>query len=336
MITSITYTAPTNVENVSLNGSADLKLSGNTLTNKLIGNGGNNILDGAAGADTLVGGAGNDTYTVDVAGDVVKEDADQGVDTILSAVTYTASAHVENLTLTGSAGVKATGNALDNVLTGNSGANALDGAAGNDTLDGGAGNDSLTGGVGADFLTGGTGSDQFVFAAGSTVLTIGGSGNAGTLAGHDRISDFALGFVTGAQDKIDTIGTPVVVANTSGVNGIDSKLTIAGQTIKSHAIKDGMITFDDADTYAAPLSLGSLSDVAAVVQYLQGNNLGKAGASVAFDADTGGVHHTFLFTQGDAKGTNNALDVLVDLVGVDAGRLAAATAGMTASTLLIG
>lgn len=338
ILASVSYTASANVENLTLTGSAAINATGNALVNVLTGNSAANVLDGGAGADKLIGGAGNDTYVVDIAGDAITELDGQGTDLILSAVTYTVSAFVENLTLTGSAANKATGNTLDNVLTGNSGNNALDGAAGNDTLDGGAGNDTLTGGVGADFLTGGTGSDQFVFAAGSTVLTIGGSGNAGTLAGYDRIGDFALGFVTGAQDKIDTIGTPAIVANTalSGVNGKDSALTIADQTVKSHAIKDGMITFDDTDTYGAALNLDSLSDVAAVVQYLQANNLGKAGASVAFDADTGGIHHTFLFTQGDATRANNALDVLVDLVGVDASRLAAATAGMTATTLLIG
>jgi Ca2+-binding RTX toxin-like protein len=56
-------------------------------------------------------------------------------------VTYTASANVENLTLTGTAAANATGNTLDNVLTGNAAANVLDGGAGADTLIGGAGND---------------------------------------------------------------------------------------------------------------------------------------------------------------------------------------------------
>src|SRR5205085_9738898 len=52
--------------------------------------------------------------------------------------------------LNGSAGIKGTGNALDNVRTGNAGANTLTGGAGNDTLNGGLGNDTLVGGDGND------------------------------------------------------------------------------------------------------------------------------------------------------------------------------------------
>ena len=48
-------------------------------------------------------------------------------------MSWTLSADVENLTLTGAIGINGTGNALDNVLTGNIGANVLTGGSGNDT-----------------------------------------------------------------------------------------------------------------------------------------------------------------------------------------------------------
>lgn len=51
-----------NVENVTLQGSADLDATGNAKANILIGNGGSNILDGGLGSDTLTGGAGADTF----------------------------------------------------------------------------------------------------------------------------------------------------------------------------------------------------------------------------------------------------------------------------------
>ena len=62
---------------------------------------------------------------------------------------------IENLTLTGTAAINGTGNALDNVITGNDGNNVLTGLAGADTLFGAAGNDKLIGGAGGDTLNGG-------------------------------------------------------------------------------------------------------------------------------------------------------------------------------------
>jgi Ca2+-binding RTX toxin-like protein len=85
------------------------------------------------------GGTSNDTYIVDVSGDVVAELANEGTDTVQSSITYTLGANVENITLTGTANLNGTGNALDNILTGNGGSNVLTGGAGNDTYVVGAG-----------------------------------------------------------------------------------------------------------------------------------------------------------------------------------------------------
>ncbi|WP_301103425.1 putative Ig domain-containing protein [Propionivibrio sp.] len=126
------YTLGENLENLELTGTANVNASGNALDNWLLGNDGDNVLDGAAGVDSLAGGLGNDTYSVDNVGDVVSEGLDAGIDLIESSVTWTLSANVENLTLTGSAAINASGNALDNVLSGNTNNNLLDGGAGND------------------------------------------------------------------------------------------------------------------------------------------------------------------------------------------------------------
>ena len=147
----MTYTLAANVENLTLTGTTAINGTGNTLNNLLTGNSANNSLsggagndtiDGGAGNDTMVGGAGNDTYVVNVATDVVTEAANEGTDTIQSAVTLTLGNNVENLTLTGTTAINGTGNTLNNVLTGNGAANTLAGAAGNDTYVGGAGNDT--------------------------------------------------------------------------------------------------------------------------------------------------------------------------------------------------
>lgn len=140
------YTLGANVEYLVYTGTANFTGKGNSAANGIAGGDGNDSLDGGAGADTLVGGAGNDTYTVDNVGDEVLEDANGGTDTVLSSVSFTysdARGNIENITLTGSASINATGNDEANRLTGNAGANILDGQFGGaDTLVGAAGNDT--------------------------------------------------------------------------------------------------------------------------------------------------------------------------------------------------
>ena len=138
---ALTWTLSTEVENLTLIGTAAINGTGNTLANTLLGNSGANTLDGGTGADAMTGGAGNDIYVVDNAGDTTVEAAAGGTDTVQSALTWTLSTEVENLTLIGTAAISGTGNALANTLLGNSGANTLDGGTGGDAMTGGAGND---------------------------------------------------------------------------------------------------------------------------------------------------------------------------------------------------
>jgi Ca2+-binding RTX toxin-like protein len=150
ILSAVTWTLGSNVENLRLTGTSAINGTGNTLANVITGNGGTNTLSGGTGADTLIGGAGDDSYVVDNAGDVVTELAGEGVDGVSSTVTWTLGANVEKLTLSGTSSINGTGNALNNVLTGNSGNNTLTGGAGNDTIDGGTGSDTMLGGAGND------------------------------------------------------------------------------------------------------------------------------------------------------------------------------------------
>ncbi|MBP9181900.1 MAG: autotransporter-associated beta strand repeat-containing protein [Fuscovulum sp.] len=158
----LSITLAASLQNLSLAGlsftnwtAADsVSITGNALANRLTGSAGTNTLDGGLGNDTMLGGAGDDTYVVDATLDRVFETTTTtsgidagGIDTIRSSVTLSLGAYagvsfVERLTLTGTANINGTGNALDNRLTGNAGNNILNGGLGNDTLLGGAGNDT--------------------------------------------------------------------------------------------------------------------------------------------------------------------------------------------------
>ncbi|WP_138504742.1 calcium-binding protein [Nostoc sp. PA-18-2419] len=231
-----TYTLSANVENLILTGSAAINGYGNSLSNTIKGNTANNIiygydgndslngglegndyLDGGAGNDTLngangndtlvggtgnnayYGGAGNDIYYVNSVNDVVNEYSSPGTDLVNSSITYTLSANVENLTLTGSAAINGYGNSLNNTITGNAGNNSLTGSTGNDTINGGAGNDIINGGAGKDVLTGGTGTDKFTYTALSDSL----------LASYDVITGYTSG------EQIDRVGGSAVTLTTS-------------------------------------------------------------------------------------------------------------------------
>jgi Ca2+-binding RTX toxin-like protein len=166
---------------INLGTAGNDTITGTAYNDKVLyGLAGNDVIDGKAGADSMYGGLGNDTYYVDNTGDLVTELAAQGTDKVISTISYTLGANVEDLTLSATA-VKGTGNALNNVITGTAAANMLSGMAGNDTL---------MGGGGKDILTGGTGNDTFKF------VTLADTGKLATT--RDVITDF-----THAADKID-------------------------------------------------------------------------------------------------------------------------------------
>ena len=140
---SISYTLGVNLENLTLLGTGAINGTGNALDNVLTDGEGDNVVDGGLGADTMTGSWGNDTYVVDNVGDVVNENFDGSVDTVLSSITYALGAEIENLTLTGVSAVNGTGNSLDNTLTGNSAVNVLTGGTGNDLFVVGTGDTTI-------------------------------------------------------------------------------------------------------------------------------------------------------------------------------------------------
>jgi Ca2+-binding RTX toxin-like protein len=126
-------------------GGGDDTLFGGNDNDTLWGDENNDTLNGGTGADDMIGGTGSDTYSVDNVGDIVEELANQGIDTVNvggQLANYTLTANVENLTLL--TGVNGTGNNLNNVITGNLLDNILNGGGGSDTLLGGVGSDTAS------------------------------------------------------------------------------------------------------------------------------------------------------------------------------------------------
>ena len=104
---------------------------------------GNDTLDGKAGADIMVGGFGSDIYYVDSIQDIIVENANEGIDDIVSAsISYTLGNNLEGLKLSGSANINGSGNSANNFIYGNKGKNILNGLSGDDAMFGGAGNDT--------------------------------------------------------------------------------------------------------------------------------------------------------------------------------------------------
>ena len=240
---SVTYTLAGNVENLVLTGIAAINGTGNSLANSLTGNSAANVLDGGTGVDTMAGGLGDDTYIVDNTSDVVTEAASAGADLIKASVTYSASTNVENLMLTGTGAINATGNTLNNALTGNTGANTLMGGAGNDTLDGGAGNDLLHGG---DTVSG-AGNDTYLFGSGYGSDTI---TDVDSTAGNTDLALFGSGIANdqlwfrhvGNSLEVSIIGTTdkITVSNwySGSANHVEQFKTADGKLLLDTAVEN--------------------------------------------------------------------------------------------------
>ena len=175
----------------------------------MVGGAGDDTLIGGLGCDTMIGGVGNDTYVIDDLHDSITELPGGGTDTVninrsvdLNDVFFT---EIENVLLTGTAAINATGNGGNNLLTGNSGDNILSGLAGDDMLDGGAGNDILSGGPGTDTLNGGQGNDTYRF----DTIGISGNDTINDSGGNDLIvmSGFDLSGLNFEQTVNNLVGS---------------------------------------------------------------------------------------------------------------------------------
>ena len=294
---SVTFTLGTNIENLTLTGTAAINATGNTLNNTLVGNSGANTLSGGTGADAMSGGTGDDTYVVDNAGDTVTENANEGVDTVQSSLTHTLGANVENLTLTGTTAINGTGNALDNVLSGNSAANVLTGGAGNDTYVVGTG-DTVTEQANAGIDT----------VQSSLTYTLGANVENLTLTGTTAIN--------GTGNVLDNVLTGNSAANVlTGGAGNDTYVVGTGDTV-TEAASAGTDTVQSAATWTLGANLENLTLIGTAAVNGTGNTSNNilAGNSANNTLSGLGGNDTYLYNRGggqdtviDNSGTSDAL-----------------------------
>ncbi|HKO88080.1 MAG TPA: calcium-binding protein, partial [Burkholderiales bacterium] len=242
------------------------------------------------------GGGGNDTYVVDSAGDLITENADEGIDTVVSSVDWTLGANLENLSLNGAA-IQAIGNELDNAILGNALANVLNGGGGNDILDGAAGADAMDGGAGDD--------SYVVDNAGDTAAEAADGGTDTVFAAVDyslgaNIENLVLtnGAVQGAGNALDNHITGNALANVlSGDAGDD--------VLDGGDGADQLIGGTGDDTYV--LGVGD-----SIVEGADEGVDTVASSESASLAGFNNVENLVLTGSANINGTGNALDNLLE------------------------
>jgi len=182
ILSSVSYTAPDNVEALVLTGTSDINATSNNTGCDLSGNTGKNYLKGGDsldfifgddGFDTLEGGAGDDYYYLTDNTDTVIEQAGGGLDQIWAYGDGIKMAdNVERLYMQSYLARTAYGNEGNNLMAGNNRANTLYGNGGNDKLFGYSGDDTIYGGLGNDSLYGSIGNDTYHFQRGDGADTV--------------------------------------------------------------------------------------------------------------------------------------------------------------------
>jgi Ca2+-binding RTX toxin-like protein len=267
------------LDNVIFGNDGDNTLNGNAGNDTLVSGAGNDKLSGGSGADIMIGGTGNDTYQVDDAGDQVIEKPGEGNDTVYSWIDYTLTANVETLYLSGTAGLRGTGNAQDNALYGNNADNVLSGLDGDDLIRGYGGNDTLYGGAGNDRLDGNEGNDRLDGGTGADIMD-GGIGDDTYVV--DNVGDVVKEYNNGGLGGIDTVESSIDYTLGSSVENL--KLTGSAIYGTGNTLDNVIVGNDKANVLNGGLGNDTLTGGAGADTFVFS---GKFGHDVITDFGTG-------------------------------------------------
>ena len=222
IMSSVSITAPTNVNTLVLTGSANLQATANAAGDTLVSN---------SGLDTLVGGAGNDVFIVNNAADVLLNVS--ATDTVISSASLTVPASSNSFVASGSNNLSVTTNGGNDQVVGN---------AGNDTLVATTGQDTLVAGTGLDTLVGGTGNDLFIVDNAADVVSVSG------VHGVDTI-----------QSPLSwTLPAAVNTLALTGAANLTGRATSGNNLIVGNAGNDTLFAGSGADTLVAGTGLATL------------------------------------------------------------------------------
>lgn len=317
----------------------------------LLGGAGNDRLEGGTGADAMDGGDGDDLYFVDNAGDTVIETGG-GYDTVRSTVSFTLSANIERLELSGTA-TSGIGNALSNTIIGGTRSEQLIGHDGDDILHGGAGNDTLNGGAGIDTADYSNAAGGISVQLYNAVASSDGDRGSDTLAGIDNIrgsafadtilGDNAANHLTGGagDDRLQGRGGVDILDGGDGDDTVDYSNAASAITVD---LRTGRASSDGDGASDTLISVEHLIGTAAndtLIGSAANNTLsGGLGRDVLMGLDGadilrggGGVANELYGGRGDDLYVIEAVgDSVVELAGEGIDRIETALASMRLAT----
>ena len=179
---------------------------------------------------------------------------------------------------------------------------------------------TITGGTGADSITL-SGVNGTVVAVATALINVA-SGDSGVTVGTwDQITGFGLG-----AEATSTIADRLNFDGTGAVATLATSTDFG--TILTHALSNGVATFDTAATFASAKVVNA-SNLADVVGYLAANTATADAVAFLYDSNSDGVNDSTLVY------SNQAADSLVELVGTTVLGVSATTTIATAGYIAI-